>query len=72
MTEYSDAHHEVSHEEATFLEEVKDEWKDRYEELKLVSDAKIAELEEKCTQLEAQVATSLHMTEQSEVDSLNQ
>ena len=53
MTEYSDAHHEESHEEATLHEEVKDEWKDRYEELKLVSDAKIAELEEKCTQLEA-------------------
>lgn len=53
MTEYSDAHHEESHEEAIFQEEVKDEWKDRYEELKLVSDAKIAELDEKCTQLEA-------------------
>jgi hypothetical protein len=63
MTEYSDANHEESHEEAHLQEEGKDEWKDRYEELKLVSDAKIAELEEKCSQLEAQVATSLHMTE---------
>ena len=53
MTEYSDAHHKESHEEATLHEEVKDEWKDRYEELKLASDTKIAELEEKCTQLEA-------------------
>jgi hypothetical protein len=53
MTEYSDAKHEESHEEANLQEEVKDEWKYRYEELKLGSDAKIAELEEKCTQLEA-------------------
>ena len=49
MTEYSDAHHEETQEEAAHLqEEGKDEWKDRYEELKLVSDAKIAEFEEKC------------------------
>ena len=51
MTEYSDANLE---EEVNPLEEVKDELKsDRYEELKLVSDTKIAELEEKCSQLEA-------------------
>jgi hypothetical protein len=54
MTEYSDANHEESHEEANLQEEVKDERKDnKYEELKLGSDAKIAELEEKCTLLEA-------------------
>ena len=71
MTEYSDTNHVEGHEEAHLhlQEEGKD---DRYEELKIVSDAKIAELEEKCTQLEAQVATSLHMTEQSEVDNLIQ
>lgn len=69
MTEYSDADHEEGHEEAHLQEEGKD---DRYEELKLASDAKIAELEEKCAQLEAQVATSLHLTEQSEVDNLTQ
>ena len=50
MTEYSDADHEEGHEEAHLQEEGKD---DRYEELKLASDSKIAELEEKCTQLEA-------------------
>jgi hypothetical protein len=50
MTEYSDANHEDAQEEAHLQEEGKD---DRYEELKLASDAKIAELEEKCAQLEA-------------------
>jgi len=50
MTEYSDANYEEGHEEAHLQEEGKD---DRYEELKIVSDAKIAELEEKCAQLEA-------------------
>ena len=57
MNEYSDG---VNAEEEKGVE---DEWKTRFEELKRESDEKIAELEEKCTRLEAQVATSLHMTE---------
>ena len=53
-------------------EEIKhDEWQEKYEELKKESDEKIALLEERCTQLEAQVATSLHMADESELAKVN-
>ena len=70
MEEYSD---NKPYEEEEVKEQQNDEWSERYEQLEKEHAEKIAELEEKCTRFEAQVSTSLQLSEQTEnIETLHQ
>ncbi len=47
-----------------------DEWRQRYEQLEKDRQVQVAELEEKCMRLEAEVATSLELKDKNEMDQL--